>query len=181
MRRVLLLDDEINVLHAIQRTLRQIFPTKDFKVEIFSDPEQALLRVGEVSFDVVVSDYWMPGLNGIDFLKAVKSIQPDAIRLALSASSEFDVVMKAVNQAEVFRFIAKPWCVDDVKETFKLALQRRDQCLEERRLADEMRVKRGALAPQEFEARRLEEQEPGIMRVNWGADGSVHFDSEDNQ
>lgn len=179
MRRVLLLDDEINVLHALRRTLRQIFPDKDFRVEIFSDPEQALLRIGEVSFDIVVSDYWMPSFNGIDFLKAVKSIQPTAVRLILSASTEFDTVIKAVNQAEVFRFIAKPWCADKIKETFMLALAHRDNSLEERRLADEMRAKRGELAPQELEARRLEEQEPGIMKVNWGPDGSIYLNDGD--
>ncbi|RBA22882.1 response regulator [Herminiimonas fonticola] len=175
MRRVLVLDDEINVLHALQRTLRQIFPDKDFRIEIFSDPEQALLRVGEVSFDIIVSDYWMPGINGIDFLKTVKSIQPDAVRLILSASTEFSTVMEAINQAEIFRFISKPWSQEELKKIFLLAIERRGKALEERQLADELRMKRGELEPQELEARRLEEQEPGITKVNWGADGSVYL------
>lgn len=175
MRRVLVLDDEINVLHALQRTLRQVFTEKDFRIEIFSDPEQALLRVGEVSFDIVVSDYWMPGINGIDFLKAVKSIQPDAVRLILSASTEFATVMEAVNQAEIFRFITKPWSQEELKKIFLIAIERRDKAREERRLADELRMNRGEIGPQELEARRLEEEEPGITKVNWGADGSVYM------
>lgn len=175
MRRVLVLDDEVNVLHALQRTLRQVFTDKEFRIEIFSDPEQALLRVGEISFDIIVSDYWMPGINGIDFLKTVKSIQPDAVRLILSASTEFSTVMEAINQAEVFRFIPKPWSQEELKKIFLLAIERRDKALEERRLADELRMKRGELEPRELEARRLEEQEPGITKVNWGADGSVYL------
>ncbi|MDB5729080.1 MAG: signal transduction response regulator receiver domain protein, partial [Noviherbaspirillum sp.] len=55
MRRILLLDDEINVLHALMRTLRSCFSGKDLSVEIFTEPEQALLRSGEVAFDVVIS------------------------------------------------------------------------------------------------------------------------------
>ena len=51
-----------------------------------------------------------------------------------------------------------------------------DKTLEERRLADERRVEKGVLSPQELALRRLEEQEPGITKVNWGPDGSVLLD-----
>ena len=115
MRRLLLLDDEINVLHALQRTLRQCFPAEDLRIEIFTEPEQALLRSGEVPFDIVVSDYRMPEMNGVDFLRAIKGIQPAAVRLLLSASTEFDMVINAINQAAVFRYIAKPWLVEELK------------------------------------------------------------------
>lgn len=176
MRRLLLLDDEINVLHSLQRALRQCLATADVRIETFTDPEQALLRSGEMAFDVVVSDYRMPGMNGVDFLAAVKGIQPDAVRLVLSASTEFEAMMNAINRAEVFRYIAKPWQMDELKNTFELAFARRDQMVEERRLADEARAQRGELTPQEIEAKRLEAEEPGITKVKWGADGSVHLD-----
>jgi two-component system probable response regulator PhcQ len=176
MRRLLLLDDEINVLHALQRTLRQCFPIDDLRTEIFTDPEHALLRSAEVAFDVVVSDYRMPTMNGVDFLKMIKGIQPNAVRLVLSASTEFETVMSAINQAEVFRYIAKPWDADELKKAFELAFVRRDQAIEDRRLADELRAKRGELTPQEIEEKRLEAEEPGITKVKWGADGSVYLD-----
>lgn len=176
MRRLLLLDDEINVLQALQRTLRQCFPGADLQIETFTDPELALLRSGEAEFDIIVSDYRMPSMNGVDFLKTVKGIQPDAVRLALSASTEFETVMQAINQAEVFRYVAKPWQTDDLKKTVEAAFLRRDQILEERRLAEELRAKLGALSPQELEIRRLEAEEPGITKVKWGEDGSVQLD-----
>lgn len=176
MRRLLLLDDEINVLNALQRTLRQCFPAEDLRIESFTDPEQALLRSGEMLFDVVVSDYRMPAMNGVDFLKMIKGIQPDAVRLVLSASTEFTTVMEAVNQAEVFRYIAKPWQVEELTRTLELAFARRDQALEAQRLADEARAQRGELTQQELEARRLEAEEPGITKVKWGEDGSVQLD-----
>jgi DNA-binding NtrC family response regulator len=176
MRRLLLLDDEPNVLQALQRALRQCFPTGDLTVETFTDPERALLRCGETSFDVVVSDYRMPGINGIDFLRMVKGIQPDAIRVVLSASTEFDTVMQAINQAEVFRYIPKPWQSDELVNTINLAFTRHDEVAEERRLAEEQRQKLTDMTPQELEARRLEAEEPGITKVNWGPDGSVRLD-----
>lgn len=169
MRRFLLLDDEINVLHALQRTLRQCFPGAELRIESFTEPEQALVRCGEVAFDIVISDYRMPQMNGVDFLKMVKAIQPDAVRLVLSASTEFDAIMSAINQAEVFRYITKPWNLLEIKETITLALARRDQ-------TDTTRLQLGELTPQELEARRLEAEEPGITQVKWGPDGSVILD-----
>lgn len=180
MRRLMLLDDEVNVLNSLRRSVRQCFPANEVQVEAFTDPEKALLRIGEVPFDVVVSDYRMPGINGIDFLRMVKTVQPDATRLILSASTEFQTVMHALNHAEIFRYIAKPWQESEIRDIFQLAFVRHDQTIEDRRLADEMRCKRGQLTPQELEARRLEEQEPGITKVKWGLDGSVHLHEGDN-
>lgn len=176
MKRFLLLDDEINVLHALQRTLRQCFPGESIQAEIFTEPEQALLRSGEIDFDVVISDYRMPAMNGVDFLRMVKGIQPDAVRLVLSASTEFDTVLHAINEAEIFRYIAKPWQEDALKKTMQLAFARRAKGIEDRLLADAQHIGKGGLTPQEREARRLEAEEPGIMKVNWGPDGSVHLE-----
>jgi DNA-binding NtrC family response regulator len=176
MKRFLLVDDEINVLNALQRILRQRMSDEDLKIETYTDPVAALERIGEASFDLVISDHRMPMMTGVEFLKAVKKIQPDAVRLMLSAYSEFQAVVNAVNEAEVFRYISKPWQAEELEEVIRLALVRRGQLLEDRRLADEMRAKRGELSAQDLEARRLEEEEPGITKVNWGPDGSVHLE-----
>jgi DNA-binding NtrC family response regulator len=176
MRRILLLDDEVNVLRALSRLLRNCFADIDLQIEVFSDPEQALLRSGETVFDVVISDYRMPAINGVDFLKTMKGIQPDAVRLVLSASTEFEAIMNAVNQAEVFRYIAKPWQEVELKEIVQLAFERHDQAVKDGGLADESRAPRRDLSAQELEAQRLEAEEPGITKVKWGPDGSVRLD-----
>ena len=176
MRHFLVVDDEINVLHALQRTLRQTAFDEEFRIEIYTDPKLALARGREAVFDVVISDYRMPEMNGADFLKAFKEIQPDAVRLVLSASTEFSTLMHVINQAEVFRFIAKPWQAVDLQETIRLALERRDQAMEGLRLFNELRSQFGEMTAQQLEAKRLEAEEPGIMNVKWGDDGSVHLD-----
>jgi hypothetical protein len=84
--------------------------------------------------------------------------------------------MSAINLAEVLRYIPKPWQIEDIKKTLELALERRDQLVADQRLADELRVQRGQLTLQELEARRLEAEEPGITKVNWGPDGSVRLE-----
>jgi two-component system probable response regulator PhcQ len=168
MRRILLLDDEINVLNALNRTLRRIFQGKEVQLELFTDPEQALLRCADVLFDVVMSDYRMPGLTGADFLEMVKGIQPDAVRLVLSGSNDFAELMDVTNRGHIFRFVSKPWSEDELKRTFQLAFERHDEAGKPRAAP--------ALSAHEQEARRLEAEEPGITQVRRAADGSVYLD-----
>lgn len=169
MRRLLMLDDEINVLNALQRGLRQCDFAADMRVEIFTDPLAALVRAAEIDFDIVVSDYQMPTMNGIEFLQRFRSLQPDAVRLVLSASTEFETVMRAINEAEIFRYLPKPWQLADLQEVIRQALARRDQ-------AEWADLQTGRTTAQEILARRLEAEEPGITKVNWGPDGSVLLD-----
>lgn len=176
MRRILLLDDEVNVLNALQRALRQCFHEIDLLVETFTDPEQALLRSAEIGFDVVMSDYRMPGMNGAEFLHVIMRVQPEAARLILSASTDFSEVTNAINRAEVLRYVAKPWLPEDLRKTFEFAFARHDEAVAARRVADEVLALRGELTPLERETLRLEAEEPGITKVNWGTDGSVQLD-----
>jgi two-component system probable response regulator PhcQ len=176
MRRILLLDDEKNVLAALKRSLKQLYPAQELEVELFSDASAAIQRFATMDFDFVVSDYHMPGMNGIDFLRIIKEIQPNTIRLMLSASADFRTVMDAINEAEVFRYIPKPWVQEELKEIMDLATVHRDQIVEDKRLADQLRAQMNPISEQEKEAKLLEDSEPGITQVNWGPDGSVRLE-----
>jgi two-component system probable response regulator PhcQ len=171
MRRILLVDDEVHVLSALQRIMRPFLQEYEVEIEAFSDPELALLRCAETSFDIVMSDYRMPGLTGADFLQMVKGIQPDAVRLMLSASTEFAEVSSAINRAEVFRYVAKPWQGEELKKIFLQAFERRDEILRAR-----ARAPARVLSAQDLEAHRLEIEEPGITQVRRAPDGSVYLD-----
>ncbi|WP_367849247.1 response regulator [Rhodoferax sp. WC2427] len=172
MQRILLLDDEHHVLSAIKRVLRAGFGDS-LRVEETTDPERALLRLKEVAFDVVVSDYRMPLMTGTEFLSLVRSIQPYAVRMILSASSDFETVMRAVNDVEVFRYLAKPWSDREFVDHVRQALERSAQTQHERDLADIGRQQFGAMSASEVELRRLEALEPGLTHVEWGPDGEV--------
>ncbi len=172
MQRMLLLDDEPNVLTALKRALRLGFGP-ELRVEATSDPHIALARLAEVAFDLVVSDYRMPLMDGLTFLKRVRAAHPGVVRVMLSASSEIDTVMNAVNDAEVFRFLAKPWQQEALIAQVREALARAASARGERELADAMRLQTGQASPGEIERRRLEALEPGITHVEWGASGEV--------
>ena len=173
MRRILLVDDEINVLNALVREMRQHLHIEDLRIETYTDPFDALTRCAECTFDVVISDFRMPQMTGVEFLHAVMQVAPDTVRMILSASTEFSTVTSAINEAQVFRFIPKPWQIGDLQENVRLALVQRDMLRSERRMADQQRVLNGTMSVAERDARLLEDQEPGLSRVQRDKNGDI--------
>jgi len=173
--RILLVDDEPGVLSALERLLHRSLPDKP-PVETFTSPRAALERAWETSFALVVSDYRMPEMDGLAFLKEFGDIQPHALRLMLSAITDFDVLVSAVNDVGLYRYLIKPWDDQEVVNTLQAALAEQLRQTEARQLADAQRREQGSLSPEEAERRRLEAEEPGITRVNWGPDGAIHLD-----
>jgi two-component system, probable response regulator PhcQ len=173
MRRILLVDDEVNVLNALVRAMRQHLQIEDLRIETFTDPFDALSRCGEAAFDIVISDYRMPQMTGVELLHALKDVAPTTVRMILSASTEFETVTSAINDAQVFRYIAKPWHIGELQEAIRLALVHRDSLLEQQNVKDALKVQAGQLTPQEQEARQLETDEPGLLKVKWGPNGEI--------
>ena len=183
MNRIMLVDDEKNILNALRRVLMGGVEIEgesvELAVEIFDSPSDALRRAEVAAFDLVISDYRMPEMGGVDFLKAFRKIQPNAARMVLSGYADFAGLMEAINEAEIYRFISKPWNDYDLKFAISQALSFRKLLMENQRLADIVRMQQGQLTKQELALRRLEEESPGITKVNWGADGSVIIDEND--
>lgn len=173
MRRILLVDDEINVLNALVRAMRQHLDIEELRIETFTDPFDALTRCAECTFDIVISDFRMPQMTGVEFLHAIRAVAPDTVRMILSASTEFETVTSAINEAQVFRYIPKPWQVGDLRENIRLALEHRDALLAQHQIAERQKVREGALSPEEQAIRQMEEEEPGLLKVKWGPNGEI--------
>lgn len=174
MQRLLLVDDEVNVLNALVRGLRQQFKASELQIDTFSDPFEALARCCAVDYDIVISDQRMPHMTGIEFLHALKDVAPSTVRMMLSASTEFDTVASAIAEAHVFRYIPKPWQLDELQHNVSAALSYRAELVREKSLADQQRRQQhDQLTPQEHAAAQLEEEEPGITQVRWGPNGEI--------
>lgn len=183
MSRVMLVDDEESILKSLKRILRLApctFGGKSFtlEVETYSSPLEALEAARHDDYDLFVSDYRMPVMDGIEFLKATKEIRPDAARLILSGYADLNGLIAAINEAGILRFIAKPWNDYELVATIAQALAFQELQNETQKIADQARLSRGQLSAEDFERRRLEALEPGITRVLWGPDGSVMLDPD---
>lgn len=173
--RIVLIDDEPHVLSALQRMLRQQPPVAGHPcaVETYTSPLQAIEAMQERVVDVVVCDYRMPELDGVETLRRLKEVQPQTGRILLSGSREFDTVVDAINVAQVGRIVIKPWSDAELLAAIRDAVETRRLRLENAELADQLRIQRGLLTKQDAELRRIESQWPGITRVEFGEDGSV--------
>lgn len=138
--RVLLVDDEPFILSALRRELlTPPLGRNRYEVVTETNPLQALELAKTQNFDLVVSDYMMPEMDGLSFLDAFSKIQPDAARIILSGHADMQAVLNAVNRSHVYRFITKPWHDYYLKGSVSQALAWREQTLKNRRLADQAR------------------------------------------
>ncbi|NLF50246.1 MAG: response regulator [Leptolinea sp.] len=108
---ILLVDDEANVLSSLSRTLFE----EDFGEILTANNASEALEILEkgVIPSVVISDYHMPGINGIDLLSAIRKRIPETTRILLTGAAALDMAINAVNKGNVFRFLVKP-CPSDV-------------------------------------------------------------------
>ena len=122
LKQILLVDDEDIVRIALRETLRR----ERYGVTACSSPEEALKALQKEAFAVIISDYQMPGMTGLDFLAKAKQIQPDATRILITAVLSLDTVIEAINKGEIYRFIVKPWIREELLATVRNAVQRHE-------------------------------------------------------
>lgn len=102
---LLLVDDEQPILNALKRLLRK----EPYGLITASSGEEGLNILDNLQVQVVVSDFRMPGMNGIHFLREVKQRYPNTVRCVLSGYADGHVIMDSINVGEVYRFFPKPW------------------------------------------------------------------------
>lgn len=120
--RLLFVDDEPNVLKALQRVFRQ----EIYQIDLAFSAREALAQLESTSYQLVISDYMMPGMDGAAFLRTVKERHPEMIRIMLTGHADTGAVMGAIKEGAVYKFILKPWNDDDLRITVALALEQYD-------------------------------------------------------
>jgi type II secretory ATPase GspE/PulE/Tfp pilus assembly ATPase PilB-like protein/DNA-binding response OmpR family regulator len=131
--RLLLVDDELGIVKALARVFRQ----ENYEVVTAASAGEGLERLAEGGFQLVISDFMMPGMDGAQFLREVKQRWPETIRIMLTGHANTDAVMGAINDGAVYKFILKPWNDDDLRVTVALALEQFDLMARNRVLKSE--------------------------------------------
>ncbi len=116
---LLLIDDEENILRALKRTLRK----DNYNILTCTNAQQAFELLAVNNVHVIISDQRMPGMTGTEFLKKVKDIYPNTIRMVLSGFTDLNSVTDAINQGAIYKYLTKPWddqaLSDSIRQAFK--------------------------------------------------------------
>jgi len=178
MYQIMIVDDEGNILNALQRIFRK---QENWEVETYSNVHDALKRAQVACFDLFLSDYRMPEMSGVDFLREVKNLQPEAMRLIISGYADLTALLGAINEAQIYRFISKPWQDYELITTVTQALEHRDIQVENRRLADQLREQQRELDKRKQILDKYNREHPDLFVVDWTIDGSIKLDGYDDK
>ena len=115
---VLFVDDERRVLTSMRAMFR-----RDYEVLLANSGQEAIDLLRDHSVDVIVSDQRMPGMTGVEVLKAVKTLAPNAMRILLTGYADLKAIEASINEGEVFRYLTKPCPSEELKEAIGLAAE----------------------------------------------------------
>ena len=115
---VLYVDDEVVNLKAFQANFRRLF-----NVYIARSAMEGNKILQENLIHVVLSDQRMPEITGVEFLTSVKATYPNTIRILITAFSNIQAVIDAINKGSVYRYITKPWDMEELESIIQNAYE----------------------------------------------------------
>jgi DNA-binding NtrC family response regulator len=118
---VMVVDDEVMVATALQGFLELETP---YRVLTFTSGTAALEALQEEPVDVIVSDFMMPGMDGITFLRNARDIRPMTSRILLTGYADKENAIRAINEAGLYHYLEKPWNNDHLKMVIRNGIER---------------------------------------------------------
>jgi len=124
MSKILVIDDEKMITDTLSTLIEMVL---DYEVITMNDPELLLNSdlLENESFDMVISDFMMPKIDGIDVLKAIKKIQPNAIPILLTGYSDKNNAIKSINEVGLYYYLEKPWDNDQLITVVKNGIEKK--------------------------------------------------------
>ncbi len=116
---ILLVDDEVENLQAFMLNFRG-----QFTVETAESGDSALQKLREREFAVIISDYRMPGMTGVELLERTVASNPHLIRIILTGYTDNESLISAINQGRIYHYITKPWRPEQIDIMLKRAIER---------------------------------------------------------
>jgi len=140
-QKILLIDDQPDVLCAIGQLLR-----KNYEVETATSGEEALALCEEQGpFAVILADYGLPGMDGLEFLCVVQERWPETVRMVITGVTDFDFAVKAVREGQVFRLLTKPCDFNELTKAVGEGLHLYQQGVDDAELAQQLSFAKDSL------------------------------------
>jgi diguanylate cyclase (GGDEF)-like protein/PAS domain S-box-containing protein len=143
LHRLLLVDDETNILNALNRALRR----DGYRILTATCAEEALEILGREEIDVIVSDQRMPGMTGTELLSRVKEMYPDIVRIVLSGYTDLAAITNAINEGAIYKFLTKPWTDEELRTQIRDAFRMHAANISKRSRPDRERPTGGQPVP----------------------------------
>jgi Nif-specific regulatory protein len=137
---ILVVDDEADNLDAFRFNFK-----KTFQILTATGGEEALAILKDHDVAVIVTDQRMPKMTGLELLKAARQVRKDAVGIILTAFTDVEVLIEAINLGQIYRYITKPWDGKEVRGVLLQALERYNLVRENTRLEEQLRQYTGYL------------------------------------
>ena len=160
---MLVVDDEQDNLDAFRFNY-----AKTFSLNLASGAEEALAIAKEKDIAVVVTDQRMPRMTGLELLRAVRDLRPDAVGIIITAFTDVDVLIEAINLGRIYRYVTKPWDSKELRGILIQAMERFHLVRENRRLAEQLEQYAGVLSREahgEFNYGEIVGDSPALREV----------------
>lgn len=152
-RSILLVDDDFGNLALLEEYL-----SDDYQVITAMSGMEAMQILQAKEFDIIITDQRMPQMSGVELLEHARKMYPDTIRMILSAYSDANAMLAAINQGHVYRFLLKPWEHTDLAQAIHQGLDYRDTLRANRRLASKLRRRNREIENSQEQLEAAEEQ-----------------------
>lgn len=134
-KKIIAVDDDSTLLS----TLKMLLTIEGFdNVEFFNKPQEALDYLKNNTPDLILSDFMMPEINGIEFLSQSKKIHPDVSTILLTGYADKENAIKAINEVGIYKYIEKPWDNSDLLINIRNGLERSSLIFELKEKVDEL-------------------------------------------
>ena len=118
---IVVVDDEKNLTSA----LKALFMTEGFTdFALFNNPLEAIEFLKQSKPDIIISDFMMPEMNGLEFLSETKKLYPDVSKILLTGYADKENAIRAINEIGLYKYIEKPWDNDDLIITIQNGIER---------------------------------------------------------
>ena len=159
---ILVVDDDELFIEYIQSVLSG----ESYNVITASSGQEGLEILKKQHASIVVSEYKIPIMSGLEFLEKVRIIYPDILTIMVTDQADIKLAIKAINEAGVYKFLLKPWDDMDFKNTIK-------KTLESLQVIKERDVLIRKVKTHEATLKDLEKRYPGITKVERDEDGCI--------
>src|SRR5262249_37287459 len=149
---LLVVDDEADLVHSVQALLRF-----EYRVLGATRAAEGLKMLEREQVHIVMTDQRMPEMTGVEFLRRLREVSPDTVRLLFTAYADIKAVVDAINQGNVYRYITKPWEPQELQAVLRQAAEYYDLLTERKQLLAELQEKNRQLETANADLRQANE------------------------